>query len=97
MSVLISVSAVSAVDLDDNNGTVASSNDADALAIANDVNAIDDLKNDSDGDIKFVAVGKDNENNLLSVNNDENENNLKGDTPTLRNLKRKLAILIRMV
>ena len=49
MSVLISVSAVSAVDLDDNNGTVASSNDADALAIANDVNAIDDLKNDSDG------------------------------------------------
>ena len=49
MSVLISVSAVSAVDLDDNNGTVALSNDADALASANDVNAIDDLKNVTSG------------------------------------------------
>ena len=63
MSVLISVSAVSAVDLDDNNGTVASSNDADALAIANDVNAIDDL---NENDVKFVAVDK-NKKNLLSA------------------------------
>ena len=61
---LISVSAVSAVDLDDNNGTVASSNDADALAIANDVNAIDDL---NENDVKFVAVDK-NKKNLLSAN-----------------------------
>ena len=60
---LISVSAVSAVDLDDNNGTVASSNDADALAIANDVNAIDDL---NENDVKFVAVDK-NKKNLLSA------------------------------
>ena len=60
---LISVSAVSAVDLDDNNGTVASSNDADALAIANDVNAIDDL---NENDVKFVVVDK-NKKNLLSA------------------------------
>ena len=90
MSVLISVSAVSAVDLDDNNGTVALSNDADALASANDVNAIDDLKNDSDGDIKFVAVGKDNENNLLSVNNYENENILKDDEADFEELKKEV-------
>ena len=93
MSVLISVSAVSAVDLDDNNGTVALSNDADSLAIANDVNAIDDLKNDSDGDIKFVAVGKDNENNLLSVNNNENENILKDDEADFEELKKEILVI----
>ena len=92
MFVLISVSAVSAVDLDDNNGTVASSNDADSLAIANDVNAIDDLnENDSDGDINSVAAGKDNENNLLSVNNDENENILKGDEADFEELEKEIT------
>ena len=94
MSVLISVSAVSAVDLDDNNGTIASSNDADALAIANDVNAIDDLnENDSDGDVNSVAVGKDNENNLLSVNNYENENILKDDEADFEELEKEITRL----
>ena len=94
MSVLISVSAVSAVDLDDNNGTIASSNDADALAIANDVNAIDDLnENDSDGDVNSVAAGKNNENNLLSVNNDENENILKDDEADFEELEKEITRL----
>ena len=63
---LISMSAVSAADLDSSNDTIALSNDAEAIAIANDVNAIDDLnENYSDGDTKAlssdaksVAVGK---------------------------------------
>ena len=66
MLVLISVSAVSAVDVDDNNDTIVSSADAEALAVENDVDTIDDLNgNYSDGDgkalandAKSVAVGK---------------------------------------
>ena len=92
MSILISVSAVSAVDLDDNNGTVALSNDADSLAIANDVNAVDELnENDSDGDVNSVAAGKNNENNLLSVNNYENENILKDDEADFEELEKEIT------
>jgi len=82
MLVLISVSAVSAVDADDNNDTIVSSADAEALAIENDVNAIDDLsENVVDGgdealadDAASGAVGKNDGNDLLSMDNNENGN-----------------------
>lgn len=62
----MSISAVSAADADNNNATIVSSADAGTLALANDINAIDNLNgNYSDGDTKApssdaksVAVGK---------------------------------------
>ncbi|WP_407424235.1 Ig-like domain-containing protein [Methanobrevibacter sp.] len=67
--VLMSISSVSAADLDDNNGTVALSYDVEILFAENDVDAIGDLnENDADGgdkalqnDAKSVEVGEDNE------------------------------------
>ncbi|WP_298523728.1 Ig-like domain-containing protein [uncultured Methanobrevibacter sp.] len=78
----MSISAVSAADADGNNDTIVSSADAGTLALANDVDAIDDLDgnySDSDGnavenDAKSVAAGKNNGNDLLSADNDENGN-----------------------
>ena len=49
--VLISISAVSAADLNGNNDTVALSDDGDALSIENDVDTINDLDEDASGDI----------------------------------------------
>ncbi|MBE6505466.1 MAG: hypothetical protein E7Z73_06995, partial [Methanobrevibacter millerae] len=97
--VLISMSAVSAADLDSSNDTIALSNDAEAIAIANDVNAIDDLnENYSDGDgkalendAKSVAADKNNENDLLSLDNDENGNILKAEEGNLYDLDRGIG------
>ena len=56
MLVLISVSAVSAADMDDNADTIVSSADAETIAVSNDVDAIDDLsENDAGGDDKALA------------------------------------------
>ena len=82
MLVLISVSAVSAADMDDNADTIVSSADAEALAVENDVDTIDDLsENVADGgdeeladDSASVAVGKNNGNDLLSMDNDVKSN-----------------------
>ena len=80
--VLMSMSAISAANLDDNNDTVVLSDDAEILSAANDVDAIGDLNGDNatDGDkalqndAKSVAAGDNNENDLLSADNDKNGN-----------------------
>ena len=87
------MSAVSAVDADDNNDTIVSSPDAEALAIENDVDTIDDL---SEGiaygdmglgnDDKSVAVGKNNGTNVLSEDNDKNGNVLEPKEGTYTDL-----------
>ena len=69
MLALISVSAVSAADLNDNNETIVSFADAEALAFANDIDAIDDLNEDvSDGD--DVALEKDAKSVAVVENNE---------------------------
>ena len=66
MLVLMSMAAVSAVDVDNNNDTFVSSGDAEAVAFANDVSAIDDLNEgvvDSDGNALEKGV--------MSIANDD--------------------------
>ncbi len=92
------MSAVSAVDADDNNDTIVSSPDAEILAIENDVDTIDDLSEGiADGDVglgnddKSVAVGKNNGTDVLSEDNDKNGNVLEPKEGTYTDLVNEIS------